>query len=204
MPDPDVRANTPATVVPGESPASGAFGRLDPDWLAVGEETMHRRLVIVTSAATGTGNLRLAYFTARKSETVTQVRMWTGGTAAAATPTLCRIGVYSVAANGDLALVAATANDVTLFAAANTAYTRALTASFAKVAGQRYAIGPLIVTAAAAPTVLGNGLWGSTPAELGAAPRLAGVLSSQADLPTTALAASVGDTGNFHYAVLLP
>lgn len=203
MPDPDVRANTPATVVPGESPG-GALDYFDQNQLTAGEETMPRSLVLSGAAGSGSGNLRLTYFTARKSETITQVRMWTGGTAAGATPTLVRIGLYTVATDGALALVAATASDTALFAATNTSYTKAFAAPYGKVAGQRYAVGALIVTGAAAPSFMGNSVWASASAEVSAAPRLTGLVSSQADLPASVAGAAVSANGQYHYAVLLP
>lgn len=176
--------------------------REDTDVLTLGESTMHRRQVSSTSVVTGTGSLRLAYFTAKKTEMVTQLRIITGGTAAAATPTLCRVGWYSVAANGNLTLVGAIANDTTLFANTITAYTRSLVAPFLKVAGQRYAVGPLVVTGAAAPTMLGHNAL--TTAEAGMAPKLGGLVAGQADLPASVVAASVSDGAHMPYVVLLP
>lgn len=185
--------------IPGSSTVAEP---LDPDRLTVGEATMRRRDVSSNSVATGSGTMRLGYFTARKTETVTQVRIASGTTAAGATPSLARIGVHSVAANGDITLIASTANDTTLFAAASTAYTRALTAPFNKVAGQRYAVGILFVTGATAPTTLGNGVLPAT--ENGTAPRLSAFITGLADLPASALAAATLDTGLVPYAVLLP
>lgn len=208
MPDPDVRANTPATVVPGESPASGAFARLDPDWLTVGEETFTRRLIAGNQSTGASGDLRLTYFTARKTETITQVRTYAGSTAAAATPTLCRIGVWTADLAGALlALVGSVASDVALWAVAGTEYTSTLTVPWAKVAGQRYAWGPLIVTAAARPTMPGFNMAGDVGgfrAEAARSPRLSGLLTGQADLPATATAASLGGTGVVFYASFVP
>jgi hypothetical protein len=177
---------------------------LETQGLTTGEATIPRHLVQSTSAATSTGNMRLTYFTARKSESITQVRMWCGGTAAAATPTLIRIGLYTVAANGDITLAASTDSDTALFAATNTSYTKALAAPLGKVAGQRYAVGLLVVTAGAAPTVYGHAIWGAATAEPAAAPRISGSVGSQSDLPASVVSASVAVNGQMHYAVLLP
>lgn len=172
--------------------------------LTVGEETIPRE--IFTSAAASSpasGQLRFTYFTARKTEVTTQVRLYTGSTAAAATPTLCRIGLWEVAANGDLTLVASTANDTTLFAAALTAYTRSWQSSYGKVAGRRYAISPLVVSAAAMPTFGGLAIAYTAEAQ-GQAPPLAGILAGQTDLPSPISAGSVAASGMRVYAAVLP
>ena len=129
----------------------------DAQQVLAGEEVLPRWLTRDNSQAIGSQQLRLSFFTALKTETVTQVRCATGSTAAGATPTLVRMGVYSVAgadSQGDLTLLTATASDTSLLAAANTAYTAPLTTPLSKVAGQRYAVGLLVVTAAATPTLV--------------------------------------------------
>lgn len=115
-------------------------------------ESVYSRDVFITATAAASQELVLAGFVAKKSQSITQLRVWTTGTAAAATPTICRLGVYQRAANGDISLLAATANDTTLFAATNTVYSKALTAPWNKVAGVEYMIGLLIVSGAAMPT----------------------------------------------------
>jgi len=173
----------------------------DPDALDVGESTLPR-----TSAEGSypvvSGQMRFTYFIARKTETVNQIRLATGSTAAAATPTVCRVGLYSVAADGALTLVASTANDTTLFAAVNTAYTRSVTTPYQKVAGQRYALGIIVVTAATAPSFAGTGF--TSGAELAVSPRKAAALSGQNDLPASVAAASLALSGSMHYVVVAP
>lgn len=171
------------------------------DRLTTGEESMPRELITSAGVTLATGQMRLTYFTARKSETTTQVRVYSGTTAAAATPTLCRIGLYSVASDGSGTLVASTANDTTLFATISTAYTRSWTTPLAKVAGRRYAIGVLVVTAAAAPALAGQTF--SVSAELQQAPLMTGAVSSLTDLPSTTTATPAG-SGSRVYAALLP
>jgi hypothetical protein len=171
------------------------------DLLTVGQETFPRRLATNSGVPIGaSGNLRGTYFTSRKSETVTQVRMWSGGTAAAATPTLVRAGLWTVDASGNgTALIASIANDTTLFAATNTAYTRSFSVSVALTAGTRYAFGVLVVSGAAVPTL--NGTTNSIAAEMLVAPPVAFSVSSLADLPSTFTATAVAAQP---YAVLLP
>lgn len=174
--------------------------------LAVGESNGPRHLIGSTAVSTGTQNLRLVYFTAKKTEVVSQVRVWSGGTAAGATPSLVRIGVWTTDSTGALlSLVASTANDTALFATQNTAYTKSFSASFTKQAGQRYATGVLVVTAAAAPTLMGLGVGAILAAEALTAPVIGALVSGQSDLPSTLAAGSLSSgTAQLHYAALLP
>lgn len=172
--------------------------------LTTGQETILRLLATQSVGASASGQVRLSYFTARKSETWTQVKLSTGGTAAAATPTLCRVGLYSVAANGDLTLVASIANDTTLFAATNTMYTRSFSASYAVTAGQRYAWGIIVVTAVALPTFVSLAPPGALSADMLLAPRISGQQGGQTDLPNSIVNASVAASAQVNYIVGLP
>lgn len=169
--------------------------------ISTGEETIDRNFTAGASALTS-GSLRLCYFTARKTETSTQGKVTTASTAAGATPTLCRFGVYSVATNGDLTLLSACANDTTLFAAASTAYTRSWTASFAKVAGVTYAFGVLVVTGAAQPTF--PGLIYASAVTPTTAPKRTAQLSGQTDLPASIVAGTLGGSAIAVYGEILP
>ncbi len=174
-----------------------------PGSLNVGEGPLERAGTNSSGIPVSSGTVRLAYFTARKTETVASIRVLGGSTAAAATPSLVRLGVYEVAENGDLALVAATANDTSLFSVASTGYTRALTAPFEKLAGKTYALAWLVVTSVGTPTLSGLNS-GVTPAEMAQSPRLAGSRTGQTDLPATIPLANVGVTSFVPYGVLLP
>jgi hypothetical protein len=175
------------------------------DVLASGEETLSAEFIAVSTISLSSQSLRLTYFTARRSETTTQVRVPSGGTAAAATPTLARIGLYLIATDGGATLVASTTTDTALFAAANTTYTKSWSTPYAKVAGLRYALGVLVVTGVAAPTLNGTGI-ATTPmgAALALSPRRAAQLAGQADLPSTYTDASLAATGTRFYAQVLP
>lgn len=179
----------------------GGPNPLDANLLTVGEDSFPRELADNNSVTSTTGQLRLTYFTARKTEVSTRCRLFTGGTGAAATPTLCRVGVYEIASDGAGTLVAATANDTSLFAAAFTAYSPTWATPFTKVAGRRYAVAPLVVTAATAPTFVGNLVANVISAD---APRIGGVLVSLADLPASFTGVSVAVSGNRPYVALLP
>ena len=180
---------------------TATYAPIDPNALTVGESTISRSamssLALVMGAA---GSLTLTYFTATKSETITQVRFITG-TVGAAAATLTRIGFYSIATNGNGTLVASTANDTTMLVAAFTRYTRSLSASYAKVAGQRYALGVLVVGATTMPTLPGVS---SDSIENNTAPAVSNRITGLSDLPSTFLSATPGTAGTRFYAVVLP
>ncbi len=162
-----------------------------------GEIPYDRRFLADQSAATS-GDLVLTYFVACKTETINNLAMYSGVTAAA-TVTLARFGVYSVAANGDLTLIHSTANDTTVFAGANTRFSRALTSSWAKTAGTTYAVGHLVL-ATTMPTVWGSTGGGSTLDAIWArSPRISGARIGQTDLPASITAANVVNTRRSPY-----
>lgn len=148
------------------------------------------------------GSVRLTYFTAVKGGAYTKLRSIAVG-AAGATPTLCKMGIYSVASNGNLTLLAATASDTAMWGTANTSYERATTAGFTLVAGQRYAFAVLVVTSAAVPTLVGRSMAGSTAAntELARSPRKTASYGSQTDLPSTITYDVLGDMATAYYGV---
>ncbi len=157
--------------------------------MASGEIPYDRKFLAEQAVATS-GDVNLTYFVASKTETINNLAMYSAGTAAV-TITLCRFGVYLVAANGDLSLIHSTANDATVFAGVNTRYQRALTVPWAKTAGTTYAVGYLTV-ATTMPTVFGStdgdsvfdAIWAREP-------RISGVRIGQTDLPASILAADV-------------
>ena len=180
----------------------------DSNRLVVGQSTMPRDAINSgTAAAMTSGTVRFGYFTAESTFAATQMRISSGTTAATATPTLVRCGLYTIAANGDITLVAAIASDTSLLAAASTAYTRSLStggglpASYQLIAGRRYAIGVVVVSAAAVPTIPGQSA--TVASELGVSPRIAAVITGQSNLPTTATAAAQIDTATRPYVVIL-
>lgn len=149
---------------------------------------------------TTTQTLRLSYFDCRKSESTTAVRVISGGTAAAATPTLVRIGLYTIDSTGAGTLVASTANDTALFATTATVYTKSWSVAYNKVRGTRLAVGVLVVSAVATPTLAGKGI--TSTAEVSLAPRKTGSISGQTDLPSSFTGASVSSSFSRFYAAL--
>jgi hypothetical protein len=171
--------------------------------LTNGEATMPRGEVQSNVTLTS-GQVRLAYFTATKTETINNIKGFTASTAAAATPTLCRLGLYSVDSSGNLTLVASCASDTTMFATTTTAYTKALTVPYLKVAGQRYAIAALVITGATAPTSPASFFSGPGAEMTSTGPTESAALSGQSDLPSTITAGSLGSSSQKMYAAVTP
>ena len=170
-------------------------------------ESVFDRSYNTTGVASTTQVLTLMGFRALKTEAITRVQVYTGGTAAGATPTLCRIAVYQRQTANAWGLVVSHANDTTLFAAANTTYTKTFTTTFNKVAGADYAVGILIVSAAAFPTFIAphaSASTGFTTDALTAQPLVFGKVTAQADLATSYTSANVvaSQTGHFHATLL--
>jgi len=186
---------------------SGAT-QASPNQLAVGEEIYSRDLVTSSAVAVTSGVLRLSFFTALKTEITAQVKMLSGSTPAGATPSLIRVGLYLVQDSGNGVLVASTlnnpTNNATLFTVVNMPYIQPWSTPYLKLAGQRYAEGPLFVTTAAPPTLAGYTLALAMETEAAADPRLTGRLSGQTDLPASFTAGSLTPTNVRYYASLLP
>lgn len=168
-----------------------------------GVETFPREAAGSSTVFGSTGVLRLMYFTPAVEKTITKIRTYSGGTAAAATPSLCRAGFYTVAASGDITLVCATANTTSLWASQNTEYSTSLDSggglptSYTFVPGQRYAAAVLVVTGGTAPTFAGMSYAAATIPTI--PPRVTGSLGSQTDLPTSVANGSIGTATTRYY-----
>lgn len=192
---------TAGSLLSGELPGEASqYGSL----LASGFANVSERRVAFNSGVTS-GTVVWTYTRAPISLLAGNLRMITGTTAAAATPTLCKMGLYSVAANGDLTLMSDTANDTALFAATNTSYTKALVSASQVVKGLWYATAILVVSGVAVPTFQASG---GTVAGAGTlfavAPRLAGSLAGQVDLPASVAAGAVALNQTWFHAAVLP
>lgn len=171
--------------------ASPTIAPVDPagNDLAAAVESMSRTEYKDTNiAALVSQRVHLTYFTPKRPTPISRMLLLTGGTAAGATPTLCRAGYYEVTdpASGDLELACAIANDTSLFAATFTEYLRNLSAggglptSYTFLPGRRYASALLVVSAAAIPGFYGNSA-GTVPWTR--SPRICGAFDTQPDLP---------------------
>jgi hypothetical protein len=161
--------------------------------VASGETSIPRVPGMGNGASLTSQVLMLTYWTATKTETVNNIGLYVGVHAAAATPTYAAMGVYSVDGSGNLTLLGQCASDTTLFATTFTPYTRAVTTPFTKTAGQRYAFGVLVVSAAAMPNFYGYNAtvpWGNV------APIVGGQVSGQSTLPASITTGSI-TTNNF-------
>lgn len=166
--------------------------------VAVGEESWPRwssnGAVTIT-----TGLMRLAFYTCRKAELKSNLIMPSSATAAVTT-TYAAMGVYRLNADATLTLMGQCANDTTLFAAASTFYTRAITAPFTSVFGQRYALAVLIL-ATTMPSIQGQSASVFDQTRL---PLIGASLAGQSTLPSTVTAGSyVGSTSTF-YGIVSP
>lgn len=166
--------------------------------IATGEEVLPR-LSTIGGQQLVSGTVHLTYFTARKTETINNVRMLSDATAGAGV-TLARMGIYSVAGNGNLTLVASTANDATLFDDVFSPYPKALTGAFAKVKGTRYAFAVLVI-GSTMPAITGLTVSG---ADSSLDPRLCGILGGQTDLPANITAGTVGEDYRLFQSTMTP
>lgn len=179
----------------------GGAGSVTPSRTALtsGESTIDRLDLNAATFNVPLGTEHWTYMTAAKSETITQVRFKVG-TSLPTGVTLAKIGVYTVANNGDLTLIA-TATSTGMFNASGNA-TRNFDAPWTKLAGQRYAIAALAVGSSGNISFVGFS--GQDAAEMGLPPRLVGRLAGQSDLAATATDASLASNVNMGYFALLP
>lgn len=175
---------------------------LDPEAVSVGDETMSRR-GSGSTVPTTSGTLYLSFFTAKRSETKTKLGVYTNATAAAATPTYAAMGLYSLAANGTLTQIGVTASDTTLFSTTFTFNERTLTnGGVATVIGQRYALGLLIVSAAAMPTFYGS--VNSFPPAYSLPPFMSATVTGQSALPASIAGGAYTAVNNEIYGLVRP
>lgn len=151
-----------------------------------GEFLYSRDIQRSNTSAHSTQRLICSGFRCKRTEVITQVATKSGTTAAGATPTLVRFGLYlrrPDTVNYDL--VASTPNDTTLFAAANTQYTKSFSTPYTKLRGEEYIAAWLVVSAAAMPTFIGTYASTVVLADGIRQPQRSGVIGAQLDLPTT-------------------
>lgn len=157
---------------------------------------------------------KYVYVTSGINKTINRIRTYTGTTLivpGSGGPIQVRLGLYTVASNGDLTLVARTAVQTPAVAgfwgAINTPYELAFDTTggypltYDLIYGQRYAVGLLWnlngATGSTAPTIIGVGSQGPAASLrdtiMGYSPRIVGQQAGQADLPASVTAASVAN-----------
>ena len=177
-----------------------------------------RDLADGSTAPSAAGQVRFSLFTANRDFPFSWITYGTRATAAAG-GTLRRYGLYTVASDGALQIVARTASDTTRLAAANTWYPRQLDttggypASYTLQMGLVYAVAQLCVGTTTQPAIcsrsVGAGMIaGGFPSTASGTPSVSnvhdrwihGYLNGQTDLPTTVASGALTglDSGNLY------
>lgn len=186
-----------STIFAGPHAATHAPGGTDDLFLTQGHMSATRletcpRYVAGSAQTLVSQSMQLSYLTPVAALTVGYLMMVCSTGASGGS--LVRFGLYSVAANGDITLVARTANDTTLLNTTSTTYIKAFDttggypATYTMAAGQRYALA--VIAVGATPAVRGaSPVLGTLP------PAISRVMTLQADLPTgTTAVASLAAT----------
>lgn len=202
--------NLPDTRTDKLNDALGTSGKLNHesgDVRNTGEGAFSRRLCS-SSVTIATGTLRMAFWRAQRSGRVGSIKMFTAGTAAA-TVTTIKFGLWEADdAESTFTLVASTANDATLFAATNTAYTKAVATAYKRTRGKLYAAGALFVGTTAPVVVAAPVLLGPVDAtSLAYVPSpISGIIGSLTDLPAsfTLSTLTAGSANQAPYVELVP
>lgn len=122
-------------------------------------------------------------------------------------PTLCKVGFFSVGAgndhDSDLTLLLTSDNDSSLFTVSNTAYTISFPDYTTKTAGQRYAVGVLVVSQFEMPTLAGVSVSTVGALEADVSPILSAELSGQSDISAD-VTSTLSTSTITHYVALLP
>ena len=141
-----------------------------------------------------------SYFTAQRTETVAYVTTYSNSTALTG-GSYAAVGVYTVDGSGNLTKVIDTGDlHTTIWASTFTTYVTALTASFTKVAGQKYAVGFLAV-GSGPPKIQAYTPAGGLIAT--ATPSMITSLAAQSTLPASVTAGSLGVTTYFQMPAAL-
>lgn len=125
--------------------ASHAAGGADPSYKEAGRRHLATSFspllpeFAVNDYAVASGRQLFVFGRSEVSFTATQVACVTGATTSSAI-TLARIGLYTVASDLAVTLVASTANDTALTATVSSVRTKALSATYDVIAGQLYAL----------------------------------------------------------------
>lgn len=164
------------------------------DFLSAAQSNIPRWAAQGTVAPT-TGELVLSYFVADSNVAIHNVTTLTVA-GYGPTPSLCKMGIYSVSGSGDLTLGQATANNTELFFSPGTAYTQALSGVYSLTQGSVYAVAVLVTSLSTMPSFAGAVLPAS---ECAVSPPLSGVVAGQVDLSNAIAANMVSPLGGVVY-----
>jgi hypothetical protein len=152
----------------------------------VGETVPRRGSVTGPTGVPVSGNLFGGTFIAEKTETISNVTLYCASARAGGSPTFQALGVWELQTNGNYNLVGSFDSDLTLFAANDTTYSKALTVSFQKTQGKRYYVGLLIVQPSGTlPTFYGTTSPAAIASLLLADPPQSFKIAGQSSLPAT-------------------
>jgi hypothetical protein len=173
--------------------------------LSSGQETMPRALT--STVVFSTGNMRVAFFTARKSETTSQVKFVVTTAAAGGSTgvTACYLGLYSVADDNTMTRIAVTENSTSSLSSTGLK-TVSWASSVALVRGRRYALGATATFDSTTVPAINCGL-GPGQTEATTVPAIAALISTTSGVPSTSYTAATVNAStalNGPYAVLLP
>lgn len=172
----------------------------DAGLLTSGEEAIDRGAVGPGEYPLDSGTIFFTFFTARKTEAITKIRTGVYGQAATGL-TLARVGIWTVAANGDLVPLIASVNDTGMWTATYTRYSKSLASTWNKQAGVRYAAGKLAI-GTQMPILAAQGVKFLDVAD---GPRIQGELAGQTNFPAgTIAAASLADGYRRFQAIFQP
>lgn len=152
------------------------------------------RVAAQASITLTSGTMLLGYLTPGMDIASASSLIVYSGTAASATMTLGRLGLYSVDASGNLTLVQGSASDTSLLAAANTEYVKAITGTVV-ARGVRLAVGILAVGTTAGSVRGASGIAALTSSVV----RMAAAVTGQSDLPASVAVGSLTSSGNVPY-----
>ena len=168
-------------------------------------ESVGNRLYSSGGASLISGAAIFNYFTAQRTETVGFVTTFTGSPAGA-TLTYAAVGVYSVDGSGNLTKIFDSGDlHATLWASTFATYNTALTSTFTKVAGTKYAVAMLATTSVGTMPQLSS--YGPPGAIINSVtPVLQQGITGQATLPASVPVGSLGNGGysNVIQAILSP
>ena len=144
------------------------------------------RWTCVANSQLYSGVLNLTYWNSTVTQAAGHVETYVTGTASSGA-TYANVGIYAIASNGDLTLLASTGDvHTTIWAGQYTLYNTALTSTFSQQPGTSYALGVLAVGTGL------PGLAGAVPSGLEfIAPILHGVVSGLSTLPATVAHATI-------------
>lgn len=182
-----VRANAGATVTGDGSVGDPFVVNVQYAGSGLAVSTMERYEANNASSVLGSaGTLYLTALTAREDLSSTGIRMYSGNAGfSGGPPTLVRMGLYIIDGERNGTLVASTPNDNTLFAAANTAYSKNWSVPYDVVKGMRYYVALLFVSSFTSPSVVSSAQVSAIQGETGAEPYAAARILLQPDLPSS-------------------